>query len=125
MPQEWSEDIVVSRLSDEPALSDELSAALSQVEGGRRPPHMVLDFSGVSYLNSSNLAQLLSLRKKLGEHGRQLKLAGLQDEVWSIMLVTGLDKIFRFAPDTMTALAGLQIEAGADAGAEGDDTGEA
>jgi hypothetical protein len=26
------------------------------------------------------------------------------------MMVTGLDKVFRFAPDPMTALAGLQLE---------------
>jgi hypothetical protein len=30
--------------------------------------------------------------------------------VWSVMLVTGLDKVFMFAPDPMTALAGLQLE---------------
>jgi len=32
------------------------------------------------------------------------------DEVWSVLMVTGLDKVFRFAPDPMTALAGLQLE---------------
>jgi hypothetical protein len=26
------------------------------------------------------------------------------------MMVTGLDKVFSFAPDPMTALAGLQLE---------------
>jgi hypothetical protein len=34
----------------------------------------------------------------------------VSDQVWSIFLVTGIDKLFRFAPDPMTALAGIQLE---------------
>ena len=64
-------------------------------------------------INSSNIAQLLRLRKILGEGDRQLRICGVSDEVWSVLMVTGLDKVFHFAPDTMTALASIQIEGGA------------
>lgn len=107
---EWSDDIVVADLADEPALSDELGTLAERLDAEQASPHMVLNFSRVSYINSSNLAQLLQLRKKLGEKGKQLKLCSVNDEIWSVMLVTGLDKVFRFAPDPMTALAGLQLE---------------
>jgi GTP cyclohydrolase II len=40
------------------------------------------------------------------------QLASMSDEVWSIMLMTGLDKIFETAPDTMTALARVQLAGG-------------
>jgi anti-anti-sigma factor len=111
MPTDWSDNIVITELSDEPALSDELSAVIQRVsEHKGHVPHVVLNFAAVTYVNSSNLAQLLRLRKALTEHKRQLKLCSVKDDLWSIFLITGLDKVFRFAPDPMTALAGLQIE---------------
>ena len=111
MATEWSEDIAISELADEPALSDELNSLIDRVkEAGAAAPHVVLNFAGVTYVNSSNIAQMLRLRAQLSHAGRRLKLCSIADEVWSVMLVTGLDKVFNFAPDPMTALAGLQLE---------------
>lgn len=116
MATDWSDSIVIAELSDEPLLSEELAAILQRLvhppEGGAKAPvpHVVLNFAGVTYVNSSNLSQLLRLQKVLSQGGRTLKLCSVSDEVWSVMMVTGLDKHFRFAPDPMTALAGLQIE---------------
>lgn len=114
MATDWSDTIVMVDLADEPALSDELTSVIDRVEGADPRPHVVVNFTRVTYLNSSNIAQLLKLRKILAEAGRTLKLCSLSDELWSVMLVTGLDKVFRFAPDPMTALAGLQLEADAE-----------
>lgn len=111
MPTDWSDNIVVIDLADEPALSDELAGIIQRVsEDGAPVPHVVLNFGGVSYVTSSNLAQLLRLKKRLTECKRSLRLCAVSDEVWSVMMVTGLDKVFRFAPDPLTALAGLQLE---------------
>jgi anti-anti-sigma factor len=112
MATEWSDQIVISELADEPALSEELNALHERLaaEEPDRTPHLVLNFTGVTYLNSSNIAQLLRLRKLLAERKRQLKLCSVSDQVWSVLMVTGLDKVFRFAPDPMTALAGLQLQ---------------
>jgi len=110
MATDWSDTIVMVELADEPALSDELTSVLERLEGADPSPHVVVNFARVTYLNSSNIAQLLKLRKVLAEAGRSLKLCSMSDEIWSVMLVTGLDKVFRFAPDPMTALAGLQLE---------------
>lgn len=114
MAVEWSDNILLAQLADEPALSEELGLIGDQLADAAEKPHAVLDFRGVSYVNSSNIAQMLRLRKILGEAGRQLRICGVSDEVWSVLLVTGLDKVFHFAPDTMTALASLQLD---DAGA--------
>jgi anti-anti-sigma factor len=97
-------------LQDEPAFSEELNAVIDRCKGDAPVPHVVLNMNGVTYLNSSNIAQLLKLRKALSAAGRRLKLCSVNDQVWSVMLVTGLDKVFLFAPDPMTALAGLQLE---------------
>jgi anti-anti-sigma factor len=112
MAMEWSDDIVLSELSEEPALSEELNAIADRIASTEpeRVPHVVLNLGRVSYLNSSNLAQLLRIRKLIAAAGRTLKLCAVTEEVWSVMMVTGLDKVFRFAPDPMTALAGIQLE---------------
>ena len=112
MATNWSEKIVIADLADEPALSEELAQLIEKLNGTENPrvPHVVLNFAQVTYIHSSNIAQLLRLRKRLLESGRSIKLCSVSDEVWSVLLITGLDKVFRFAPDPMTALAGLQLE---------------
>jgi len=123
MAIDWSENIVLAQLSDEPMLSDELAGLIERLESlraehdapgeaGETPPHVVVDFSAVTYINSSNIAQLLRLKRELDGMGRQLRLCAMTDEVWSVMMVTGLEKVFTFAPDTLTALAGLQLDEG-------------
>lgn len=111
MATDWSDDIAISELSDEPAISEELTGLIDRVaQAAETTPHIVLNLGSVTYLNSSNIAQLLKLRAGLSKAGRKLKLCSVSDEVWSVFHVTGLDKVFHFAPDPMTALAGLQLE---------------
>lgn len=110
MAIDWSSDIAVANLNDEPALSDELSTMIERIESAESPPHAVLDFHEVTYVNSSNIAQLLQIRKLLEERSRRLVLCSVTDEVMSVLIVSGLNKIFSFAPDTLTAIASVQIE---------------
>ncbi|MCH9057232.1 MAG: STAS domain-containing protein [Planctomycetes bacterium] len=112
MATDWSDTIVVADLADEPALSDELNALIERAEGDPADdvPHVVLNCAQVTYLNSSNIAQLLRLRNRLKECGRGLRLCSVTDQVWTLILATGLDRVFQFSPDPMTALAGLQLQ---------------
>lgn len=124
MATQWSEGILLAELGDEPELSEELSAIFEKLKTGPTPPssgmsgggsvtrtpHVILNFGGVSYLNSSHIAALLRLRKRLLEHRRQLVLCGLGEEIWSMFLLTGLDKVFQFEQNTMTALARVQLQ---------------
>ncbi|MBX3381615.1 MAG: STAS domain-containing protein [Phycisphaeraceae bacterium] len=111
MSSDWSDSIVIADLADEPVLSEELSSIGDRLSAkGAVVPSVVLNFANVTYVNSSNLASLLKIRKLLAEKKRGLRLCSLSEDVQSVMSVTGLDKIFRFAPDPMTALASLQIE---------------
>lgn len=109
MPSDWSDKIRVADLSDEPEFSEELSNLESRVkQGGDK--HVVIDLTGVSYLNSSHIAQLLRLRRELHQQGKALHICGVRDQVWSVMLITGLDKVFDFFESKMTAIASLQID---------------
>jgi len=105
---EWSEEILLAELGEEPGFSEEmgnLMARLAQARG----VHVVLDLRAVRTLNSSNLAQLLRLRKKVLAQGKRLRLSGVRDTVWSVLIVTGLDKVFDFSEDLSAALASVQM----------------
>jgi anti-anti-sigma factor len=105
--QEWSDDIVVVELADDPQFTDELTSVTDLVE--RNPRHVVLNFGVVGFINSSNVAKLLRLRKAINMQGRKLIMCEVNTQVWGVFLVTGLDKIFDFTNDTATALTTLQI----------------
>lgn len=107
--QQWSDRIWVAQLGNEPSLSEDLIGLMDRAQQARQTPDLVLDLSGVSQLNSSNLSQILRIRKLAVDRGVQLLLAGPTDSIWAVFLTTGLDKVFEFAANVSTALAGLQM----------------
>jgi anti-anti-sigma factor len=106
--EKWSDDVMVIHLADDPQLTDDLQALEEQLE--QRPVDAVLDFAAVHFINSSNLAQLLRLRKAMASGERRMILCSVTTQVWSAFLVTGLEKVFTFTDNVPTALATLQIE---------------
>src|SRR5690349_13337092 len=66
MPIEQRPDrITIARLTDDPQFTADLDSVM-RVQSPK-PAVVILDFAGVRYLNSSNLARLLRLRKHLVE----------------------------------------------------------
>jgi len=63
----------------------------SELEPLREP--LTLDFSGVTFIDSSGLAALVSLYKKAREAGVGFEISGIQDAVRLILELTGLDTI--------------------------------
>ena len=111
MPTErWSDDIWTVRLQNEPAFSDDVHPLLQRLSRDDAPPSLVIDLSEVTQINSSNLSQLLKLRKTASDHNVELRMTSPTNAVWSVFLMTGLDKVFPFTQDTSTALAELQIK---------------
>lgn len=111
MPIEnWSESILMVDLQDDPALTDDLSALLEKIED-KKDVDVVLNFTSISYLNSSNIAKLLKLHKKITNHQRQLVLCNINTNVWGLFMVTGLDKIFDFTESVAAGLTSIQIGA--------------
>jgi anti-anti-sigma factor len=105
--QNWSDEITVVELGDDPLFTDEVGALTESME--TQAVDVVLNFAAVSFINSSNIARLLRLRKTMLSQGRRLILCGVNEQVWGVLLVTGLDKIFEFTNDVSTALATIQI----------------
>jgi len=108
--QNWSEKITVVELADDPQFSDEIALVTEQTDSN--PRDVVLNFAAVGFINSSNIAKLLRLRKLMLTQKRRLILCDVNTHVWGVFLVTGLDKIFEFTNDIATALATLQLAGG-------------
>ncbi|MCE5340660.1 MAG: STAS domain-containing protein [Planctomycetaceae bacterium] len=106
--QEWSEKVLLVTIAPEPDMCDELKTITDMVRQ-RKGCRVVIDFSEVDIVTSSSLAQLLRLQKMLDDNGQQFIACGMSKRTMSIFSVTGLDKVFEFAEDKFTALAGMQI----------------
>jgi len=107
MPLErWSDSVAVVHLGDDPQFSEDMEAAEQLT-----PPccNCVLDFSTIHYINSSNIAALLRLRRQVSNQNAKLILCNVGNQVWATFLMTGLDKIFEFSENVPTALATMQM----------------
>jgi anti-anti-sigma factor len=106
--QNWSDNIILVNLAEEPYLGEELQTTLAMVTE-KTDNDVVIDFAAVSLVTSSSLAKLLKLRKTLNENGHKLILCGAKPQTKGIFRLTGLDKVFNFVEDQFMALAGLQM----------------
>ena len=116
---EWSESIQVAELQNDPSFADDMAtlAATYQMvadglKAGRtdlRARDVILDMRHVQFLNSSNIAQMLRVRKLALLAGAQPRICSVTDRIWGILLATDLDRVFDFSEDVTTALAALQM----------------
>ncbi len=109
--QNWSDEITLAELHDDPACTDDLNTLIDML-GTRDAVDLVIDFANVSYLNSSNIAKLLKLRKLvvINAH-RKMVLSAINSHVWGVFLITGLDRLFEFTDSVAMGLASVQIDA--------------
>lgn len=106
--QNWSENIILVDLPQEPQTGEELKT-VTEIVRDRGDCDVVMDFSSVDIITSSNLSKLLRLRKLLTDCGHQFVFCNVAAATKGIFTVTGLDAIFEFVDDKFVALAGLQI----------------
>lgn len=71
---------------------------------------LVLDLQKVTFVDSTGLGALVSLRKMAGDHG-EVAVAGLQEPVRALFELTRLEKVFRFYSTSAEALEALTAEA--------------
>ena len=106
--QDWSENIVLVDLPQEPQICEELKA-VTGIARDRGDCDVVIDFSSVDIVTSSSLSALLRLHKLLTDCGHRLVFCNVAVATKSIFTVTGIDELFEFVDDKFTALAGLQL----------------
>lgn len=65
---------------------------------------LIVDGSGMGFVDSRGLETLLDISDDLAEGGRTLKLCGLNDTVREVLHITELDRRFDLYQDTKTAV---------------------
>ena len=71
----------------------------------KKPKHLVVDLTKVTYVDSSGLAVLIEGMQKVQQYGGKFGLAGVQDEVKHVFDIARLDQVFEIYPDVDAALA--------------------
>ena len=67
--------------------------------------YLVLDMSGLSFLDSAGVGALVSLFVSRRNHGKTMALAGLTQQGVAVMQVSGLMKLLPIFPSVEEALA--------------------
>ncbi|MBL9141596.1 MAG: STAS domain-containing protein [Phycisphaerae bacterium] len=111
---EWSSDIHIAELQDDPSFSEDMGSLIARFSDERiaKGPDVILDMRQVHFLNSSNISQLLRLRKAALSKNAHLRICSVTDRIWGVLLATDLDRVFDFSEDVTTALAAVQVERG-------------
>lgn len=78
---------------------------LDELEKGERK--FLVDFAQTGYIDSSGLGVLVSLSKKIREHGGELRLADLNDDLQTLFELTKLDTLFQISDTRERALEGF------------------
>lgn len=64
----------------------------------KRPPHVVVDLSAVTFIDSSGLAVLIHAMQNIQEYGGKFLLSGITEDVRSIFKMARLDQVFVIDP---------------------------
>ncbi len=75
---------------------------LDELEGGARK--FLINFTQTGYIDSSGLGVLVSLSKKIREHGGELRLSDLNDDLKTLFELTKLDTLFLISENREKAI---------------------
>lgn len=85
-----------------PSLQEFASSIKGQLSGGERK--VVIDLSGVEYIDSAALGCLMDLYRQATTAGATLKLAGVQQRVETMLTLVGANQFLDVYPDTAAAV---------------------
>lgn len=83
-----------------------LSSKLNDVFHAREY-NIILEMSGVSYINSTGLSIIAAIRTRCREHGGDLRLVGLHPRVRRVFEIVGFDRYLVLNESLEQALAGV------------------
>ena len=85
-----------------------LMDAYSQA-GGEKARHVLLNFSGLEYMNSGGIGMLVTLLVRANRHKQNLMACGLNDHYRQIFELTRLDEAITIHPNEPDALQAAGI----------------
>ena len=82
--------------------------ALLQAKIAARSPALILDLSGVTFIDSSGLAAIIEYFRDAADHGGVLCLAGMNDTLQTIFEIVRLDQVVPIFTSRSDAISALQ-----------------
>ena len=82
----------------EGVLDAETAFRLRDMMRGTQPATLVIDMSGVRYVDSSGLGVLIGAYVSFERNCKRLLLAGLNDHVWDLFRTCKIDEVFTRYP---------------------------
>jgi anti-sigma B factor antagonist len=101
------EDVTVVQLAGELTAQTAGQAQEQVLQLAGPDAKMVLDMSQVTFMSSAGLRMLLVLYRTIGGRGGKIVLAGLSEDLRSIMSLTGFLDLFHHHPTLEAGLAEL------------------
>ena len=71
----------------------------------RKAPKIVINFSKVTYVDSSGLATLVEILKGMRVYGGKMRLSNLSPKIKSLFEITKLEKLFEIMADEAQAMS--------------------
>jgi anti-sigma B factor antagonist len=87
---------------------ERISQQIRQFITDNRPKKMVIDFVQVKFFTSQVLGLLLDTWRKLQADGGEVVISGINPQLHRVFKITNLDKIFRFFPDSQSAITAFE-----------------
>ncbi len=70
---------------------------------------VIINFKGVTYIDSSGLATLVEILKNMKQYGGRLRLTNLTSKIKSLFEITKLDRLFEILPEEEEALSSFSV----------------
>ena len=81
-------------VNDQPGMLKD--AVVTAVQDGAK--HVLLDLSGVQYIDSTRLGEIIAAHITVTRHGGRLRLVGTPERITELLAIAGLEGVFeRFA----------------------------
>ena len=74
-------------------VADSFRSQLDQTLDIKQARHLILDFSDVSFIDSSGLGVILGRYKRLAEIGGTVEICGVHEQIAKILELSGLSRI--------------------------------
>ena len=76
-----------------PVIAEEIISAMN--DEGERLQHLVLDLSGVTFMNSSGLGMCIELRNRADAHGAKTSVVGMHANLMEVFVLMKVDRLFQ------------------------------
>jgi anti-sigma B factor antagonist len=74
----------------------------------KKDPKVIINFSKVTYVDSSGLATLVEILKNMRAYGGRLRLTNLSPKIKSLFEITKLEKLFEIMAEEEEAISTFQ-----------------